>query len=715
MKETHNEKEEIEEEEEGEEFPNKKRLKKIDLTDEQIKEKYNLYLNCKLKYPKSQFCFFYFKGTCLLGNKCQFCHGYDEFSMDRFFTFLKDKDAVEKSSQRYYQKFYFNRIIPPEEYTYDNLMEFQKNHPGLFKKIYTFEELKKSRKKRLEIRRLLTKDIIEKFITELFNKYKHLKADELSSYIYNVGYPQSIKLLLKETKLIFCKNIKEGNKNVCYFIKNLTPEEMMNRFVQIIIEYMKNGKYEDFFPIDYSQISKIIFTNNQIDDPNITTYLRQKNINEKIFIEILVDKLLEESNKGNFDLIKNKTKEELMQEKLSEIVLEDIYNTHFKINNTNFCYFNFDEIESFFVNKKYIKKKINQIKYELYKDGNLFFFSNGDNFSSFNYKKFNSFNIEDVYSNNFYYKNCFNENEKKENEIVKINNNSSENIINEVPTLSPNNIYKIEDTVIKFINDENSLKFFKNQSTSFEVLSIDIEGDFDSKQSKINLIQICDDTNLKNDIYVVDFITFKKMNDNNYIELSKLLKKIFENKNIKKIFFDGRSDLLALHQELEICVKNFIDLSSLYNAVNSYREQYQFKILKGEKDEKEFSKCINLCRQNYFFKGLNTVLKNYHSEHCTNPLKNKYHKIFKEHPFEYWTQRPILQEFLLYSALDVKYEYNTYYNLKIELKKILSDFYEIKDISDNNIDLIILLISCGNHNAACESYKKRKKDVNEIK
>ena len=101
---------------EEEEFPLYKRKHKLDLTIEEIKNKYEIYLNCKLKYPKSQFCFFYFKGTCLLGDKCQFCHGYKEFSMDRFFTFLQDKNAVEKSSQKFYQKFYFNQIIPKEQY-----------------------------------------------------------------------------------------------------------------------------------------------------------------------------------------------------------------------------------------------------------------------------------------------------------------------------------------------------------------------------------------------------------------------------------------------------------------------------------------------------------------------------------------------------------------------------------------------------------------------
>jgi hypothetical protein len=157
-----------EDEEEGEEFQIKNRKKKFELSIDEIKAKYKAYLNCKLKYPKSQFCYFYFKGTCLLGDKCQFCHGYEEFSMDRFFEFLQDEYALLKSSQKFYQKFYFNQIISPDEYTYDNLLEFQDKHPELFKKKYTFEDLQKSRSKRLKIRKLLTKDnVINIFISHL--------------------------------------------------------------------------------------------------------------------------------------------------------------------------------------------------------------------------------------------------------------------------------------------------------------------------------------------------------------------------------------------------------------------------------------------------------------------------------------------------------------------------------------------------------------------
>ena len=228
----------------------KKRIKKLNLTPEQIKSQYDAYLNCKLMYPKSQFCFFYFKGTCLLGNKCQFCHGYQEFSMDRYLTFLKDETAIEKSSQKFYQKFYFYQVISEDAYTYDNLLEYQEKHPDEFKKKYTFEELKSSRKNRLVIRKALTQNIIDNFLKDLFDKFNILKSDDLNYYIFNSGYTLSIKKLLKNTKICFSKTIKELDKNIIYYIKSLSTEEMLNIFIKRSIEYMNKGKYEDFFPIN---------------------------------------------------------------------------------------------------------------------------------------------------------------------------------------------------------------------------------------------------------------------------------------------------------------------------------------------------------------------------------------------------------------------------------------------------------------------------------
>ena len=672
-----------------------KRLKKLNITPEQIKSQYDAYLNCKLMYPKSQFCFFYFKGTCLLGNKCQFCHGYQEFAMDRYLTFVKDKIAVENSSQKFYQKFYFNQLIPDDAYTYDNLLEYQEKHPEEFNKKFTFDELKASRKNRLVIRKALTQNIIDNFLKDLFNRFKIINSEDLNYYIFNSGYTLSIKKLLKNTKICFSKTIKEDNKNITYYIKSFTQEEMINIFIKLCIEHMTKGKYEDFFPINLSIISKIIFMNVGKYEPNLTIYKNQTNMNEKEFIDIFIDKLIDECNKGNFDLIKNKKKADLLGNKYINYI-NDLNNILDKLNINKFSFFNFDDI--FNINKAYEK---NMLKYQMFNDGFLFFINNDNKLLTFNYNKFTSFDIDEFYNNNYYYKNCFKELDI-ENKIEKINlNDIKENI-----ELNEKNIFKIGNTIIKFINDENSLKYFEYQSKNFEVLSIDLEGEFDTSYEniKINLIQICDDTNSKNDIYVIDFYTLKNMGNEIFSELSSLLKDIFKNKDIKKIFFDGRSDLLCLHKELKICAKNFIDLSSLYNAVNSFNAQYELKILNKEKNEKDFRQCLNMCKQNYYFKGLNAVLKEYHSKNCFNPLKDKYHKLFKEKDFYYWAQRPIIEEFLLYSALDVKYEFDTYNNLRNKLKKVLENFYEINDVNQNNIDLVILLISCSNHNVACDKY-----------
>ena len=174
--------------------------------------------------------------------------------MDRYLTFLKDKDAVENGGQHFYQKFYFDQVISEQEYTYDSLLVYQEKHEDEFQKQYTFEELKESRPNRIVIRNALSKYIIENFLNELFNKFNAIKLEDLSYYIYNVGYPYSIKKLLKVTKTCFPKIIKEKKKSITYYIKNFTSEEMMNIFINNTIEYMKNGKFQDFFPIDHSSI-----------------------------------------------------------------------------------------------------------------------------------------------------------------------------------------------------------------------------------------------------------------------------------------------------------------------------------------------------------------------------------------------------------------------------------------------------------------------------
>ena len=119
----------------------------------------------------------------------------------------------------------------------------------------------------------------------------------------------------------------------------------------------------------------------------------------------------------------------------------------------------------------------------------------------------------------------------------------------------------------------------------------------------------------------------------------------------------------------------------------------------------EFKHLLNHFETKYIYQGLNTVLYEYHPFHCINELKTKYHALFQTSPLSEWIKRPILEEFLYYSVLDVKYEYETYMNLRNDLKKIIEQFYNINELNENTLDLIILLISCGHLRFACDKYK----------
>ena len=103
-----------------------------------IEEKYLTYTKTKIKYPKSQFCFFYFKGFCLLPKKeCQFAHGFEDLNYNNFLLFVNDKKSFENENQKKLQKEYFYRFISnSENFFYLNLLEFQNENKNLFKKIF---------------------------------------------------------------------------------------------------------------------------------------------------------------------------------------------------------------------------------------------------------------------------------------------------------------------------------------------------------------------------------------------------------------------------------------------------------------------------------------------------------------------------------------------------------------------------------------------------
>ena len=102
-------------------------------TKEEILSEYIKYLAYNFKYPKAQFCYFYFKGICI-NNKCQFAHGIKELDFNSFLRFIQDKETYNKEKQIQWQKPYFYRLIEIKDRTYDSLFPYQNAHKDKFSK-----------------------------------------------------------------------------------------------------------------------------------------------------------------------------------------------------------------------------------------------------------------------------------------------------------------------------------------------------------------------------------------------------------------------------------------------------------------------------------------------------------------------------------------------------------------------------------------------------
>ena len=694
-------------------------------TKEEILAEYNKYLAHNFKYPKAQFCYFYFKGICM-NNKCQFVHGIKELDFDSFLLFIQDKEIFNKEKQIQWQKPYFYRLIDIKDRTYDSLFQYQNVHKDKFPNIYTQQELIDDSLKRMVIRREIAKEILYEFILLIFDKFDHIESTQLTKYINDVGYPLSTKQV-NQFNIYFTKTEKK-KKKITYYIKYKSNTHMMKVFVDILISFINDNvnNINNIIPFSFNSINSIINKRLPLFEASTFHYISKNNITQTDFCNELIQNVINESNSGKCNVIKGKTKHDLMcQIQIDDILKEindTIYNFHFKYNNTQFACFNYEDLVPLILSKSEgisieIKTHdINVIKHKLMmtllNDNTLFFWDNTNKTKCFNYNKFNSFDKESFYNSSYHHICTF----PQENNIT--NNETTSPDINEDHFSC---IKVINDNIkIAYIDDENSLKYFIQKISSFKTIVVDIEGRLRLRFPDINLIQICSQLN---EIFILDITAFVHGSNNKTNEeqdkqrkqlplLINILKSIFMNINIQKIFFDGRNDLIAIHSQFHICVCNYFDLSSIYSAVNSFNDQLQFKIntKNNNTSYEEFNSMINISKRFYCSKGINIVLNEYHPEHKINYLKDKYHELFEKEKKEYFTNRPIIEEFLLYSVMDVMYIYDTFINLKERLTNIIMKIYNITSISNNNIELIMLIISSGHIQNACNEYQKFIKD-----
>jgi ribonuclease D len=118
-------------------------------------------------------------------------------------------------------------------------------------------------------------------------------------------------------------------------------------------------------------------------------------------------------------------------------------------------------------------------------------------------------------------------------------------------------------------------------------------------------------------VFIIDMYHLQKLSqDENLLQLvTDCIKTVFMDPKIRKVFFDGKKDLEALHYLMGFGIQNFVDVQIGHMAFTQLKEFHKNKKMNEVK--------------NVVTPGLNDVLSKHEVTHGINTLKTKFKvKIF---------------------------------------------------------------------------------------
>ena len=171
-----------------------------------------------------------------------------------------------------------------------------------------------------------------------------------------------------------------------------------------------------------------------------------------------------------------------------------------------------------------------------------------------------------------------------------------------------------KDSRIVIVDNYTSLLMAFRILIKAQSLGVDLEGKLRTG-GHINLIQIATDLS----IFIFDIFQITRNDkDENLLQLvTETLKAVFLNPQIRKVFFDGKKDVEAMHFILGVGIRNMIDAQVVFMVLNQTME---FK-----KNKKLFE------IKNATTPGLNDVLSKHEVTHGINTLKDKFKTIFNDY------------------------------------------------------------------------------------
>ncbi|EAR82184.1 3'-5' exonuclease (macronuclear) [Tetrahymena thermophila SB210] len=696
------------------------------------------YLSKQYKNQKKKLCRYWLRGLCIFEKQqCQYSHGIEDLVYEAYDEKIDDPDYIDFMSQKPLWK----------QRSYVSLFQEQEIllQKGLIDKIHSQEDLDNTKELRENIRDIMQKNAMELFMEEIW-KYYGRETILTESFIvrefrrvgfFKLGYTlknQMIVDIVAINKCFVSQTVLPPLVQKTQILYAFPPyEKAIKHYVSKTLKAFIEKKQEiDLEEQNEEQKLRNQQENSAKKDTFIDNYEIDKQFeDEEQIINKVKQQQLEENDEQNqplFTVNEFKIKKEFYRDpqadipplhliqkhynkQLEEIINDILDNQDFKdALQQNIPQFNLKALKNCLILDSDTQKIQNAINVLLQKKTQKMIF----NFDKFLYNIYLQFrpqiratigftkfkeNFKQILTEKYdcevfnmsckslaLQKKIFKQSVKQNNQKHQKNNLTAksdekqykEQILQDKYIFKQAQIdlkdrIKIVDTIQSI---DEALRILQQQS----YLGVDLEGSL-SKHGHIELIQISYHDFIQNHsfIYVFDFVEMEKQQEV-FILAKKAIKQIMEDKSIIKILQGCQKDALALYHLFSTQIINGLDTQVAHNFI------IQLKALSDLKQNNK-KKIKDL---QYFNCGLNQILQIYNAPNGLNPLKAKFQSIFVDpvQSAHYMKQRPINEEFLIYSSKDVEDLIPVFFNI---LKSLISNLKTLYDVIDSQTATELIL------------------------